>query len=228
MPDENAPQSFRGRLYAFAFLTDLTYFLGFRRSSWLKLASILLVVLAIVLRTGWLGIGLAVVVVIGVYGLYFAARRSGYVQFVALKTAKLPEPNTVLRKEQKVALRATGKFSLMERERYLVQKSAEYWHYPLRQHVIMVEEAPGRFLYQFIMAENIQVVDAGYLHLGRAGQRAIRIVYGTDWAPELVNPGAAYYVGGGFGDPKLPERTIYLTFDAEDDWQRVWQSLTGE
>ena len=162
---------------------------------------------------------------VGVWLVYWLAQRSGYVAFELLHTAVAPKPTTTLRQEEKVAVRATGLFSVLEKERYLVQKKADYWHYPLGEHAIMVEETPGRYLYQFVSAKRISHVKAGYLYLGKQRFPGLQICYRTDWAPDLLTTGINYFVGGGVPDAKLPERTIYLTFHNHEDWQRVWRTF---
>lgn len=226
-PEQPLPEksNWRGRVYGFAFYTDLTYWLGLRRSTWLRLTAVGLFVLTLVLRLPlWLIVPTAVIMV-ALFAMYFVARRSGYVAFEVLHTAVAPEPTTTLRKDEKVPVYATGLFSVMERERYLLQKKADYWHYPLGEHAIMVEEAPGRYLYQFVSASRIIHVKAGYLYLGEAHYPGLEIRYRTDWAPDLVSNSTQFYVGGGVPDDNLPKRTIYLTFQTHEDWQRVWHSF---
>ncbi len=227
MTEPNLPtkSSWRGRLYGFAFVTDLSRWLGIRRSVWFRTTAVLLFLLSLLLRLP-LAVNLLVGGgMVGAWLIYWLAQRAGYVAFEVLHTAVAPEPTTTLRQEEKVSVRATGLFSVMARERYLLQKKADYWHYPLGEHAIMVEEAPGRYLYQFISAKRISHVKAGYLYLGEQRFPGLEIKYHTDWAPELVNEGSSYYVGGGLPDENLPHRTIYLTFHSHADWQRVWQTF---
>jgi hypothetical protein len=221
--------SWRGRLYGFAFYTELTQWRGLRRSVWVRLIALLFFTLSLFLTLLfplplWLILP-PFALLLATQWLYWAARRAGYVAFTGLHTAVAPQPTTTLRKEEKIPVRATGLFSVMERERYLLQKKADYWHYPLSEHVIMVEEAPGKYLYQFVSASRIRHIKAGHLYLGQESFPALEINYHTDWAPSLLTGGINYYVGGGVPDEDLPRRTIYLTFHTTEDWQRVWHSF---
>ena len=147
------------RAYAFMFALSRRSFLGIRLVSLVRWVPILL------LLWGWLRgwprpalIGLVIFIVWVNYSLW-RAKRDNYNRFVPaasslLEAAEL-EP---LPPNQKIALQATGLFSVSGREDVLLLRPADYWRVPLGEHVIMVEEKPGKYLYQFFSARSLQNV----------------------------------------------------------------------
>ena len=67
----------------------------------------------------------------------------------------------------KVALRATGVFSVKDWEEFMLGRPADYWRVPMGDHAVMVQYSPGRFLYQFIRLGAIEAIEAGSLFHGR-------------------------------------------------------------
>lgn len=218
-------QTIIGRLYGFAFVADLTYFLGYRRSVWYRAAVSLFFLYAL------LNIHIPLMIISGLllvftFWVFWLAKRSGYVTFIAKTDVALAPPEETLVKDQRVAVRATGLFSVVNRERYLVQKSADFWRVGVGDHILMVSNGPNSYLYQFIKPQEILQMSAGTLYFGPQGELAIEVVFRTDWAPSVDTDDIAYYVGSGYGGRPLPKRTVYITCDSPDDLRLVWHSLT--
>jgi hypothetical protein len=217
----------RGRLNAFLYRTQQAGFLGFSLAGWLKNVPLLLLLLAWLLEwpTAVL-VGLLLPAVL-IRLLYVSAERSGFVTFVpdgqVLPAANVERPPDY----RKIKVHATGIFAVHEREVYLLQRPADYWRMPLGEHAVMVEERPGRFLYQFFRSDTVQRVRPGHVLFGSQPQLALAIDFISDWGPAGATPGKAYYVGG---DAELAgvKRTLYLAFAGEEERQAVWRNLVHD
>lgn len=221
----NRVQTILGRLYGFAFVADLTYFLGYRRSIWYRGITVLLFLYTVVI------VHIPLMVVSGLlmvftYWLFWLAKRSGYVTFIPKTDVALPEPPRPLAKDERIQVRATGLFSVIDRERYLVQKSADFWRVGVGDHILMVSNGPNSYLYQFIKPQEILQISAGELYFGPEGNLSIEVVFRTDWAPGVETEDIAYYVGSGYSGRPLPKRTVYITCKTQEELERVWHSLT--
>lgn len=159
--------------------------------------------------------------------LYMALSRVGYKRFVPDPAMALDDDFAAPHHEDRVPLRATGIFSVRDRENYVLDNPAHYWRVPLGQHVFMVEEQPGSFLYQIIDPENIRNVEPGHLLFGRQPQEALALSFEVSWSPELATEPSYHYHGKPEPENRPPgrERTVYLTFDHDADRYAVWKSL---
>lgn len=161
--------------------------------------------------------------------LFFVAGRLGYKRFQPDLDMALDDEFAAPRNEHRVPLRATGVFSVRDREAYVLEQPAEYWRVPLGQHVFMVQEFPGRFLYQIINPEHVEEVQPGYLLFGSRPQQALALHFHVTWGPQLAYEPTYQYVGEQEEPPPAGEaRTIYLTFDSDADLHAVWKSLLLE
>jgi hypothetical protein len=214
----------RGRLYAFLYQTQRRTFLGFSLAGWLKNLPLLLLLIAWLLEgpTPLLLLALALAFLMRL--LYAFAERAGFVTFVPDTGMSLAEKVKSPADNRQIEVCATGTFAVHEREAYLLLRPATYWRMPLGEHVIMVEEKPGRFLYQFLRAETVQRLRPGHLLFGTRPQIALAIQFLSAWGPDAATPGKAYFVGGD-GEPAAVKRTVYLTFAHEDERQAVWRNL---
>ena len=213
------------RRLAYAYLSRmyaLMYFLGRRPvlsalARWLPLLALFI---------GWLRdwppaalLGVALVAVWINYSLW-RARRDNYNRFVpharplgdAPAEPPLP-PNTQLE------VLATGLFSVSGRESRLLLRPAKYWHVPLGDHIIMAEEEPGKYLYQFFSAATLQELREGLLLYGAQPTPALAVSFLARWGPEHTRFGQVYELGHDDGPP--PKRiTVYLA-SADDDTRRL-------
>lgn len=212
------------RFLAFLYVSNFRRFLGFTVSTWLKLLPLGLTTLTLALRWPLWLVALWLLLFVLVFIVYGLASRTGYKRFVA-ETSMKPDPALAApAPNEKLALRATGIFSLNDREDYVLEHPAEYWRVPLGQHIFMVRHRPGTFLYQVIKSEFIEKVEPGYLLFGAKPKRALALTFLVTWGPQYAEY-KLYYVGTENAQPPNQRRTVYLTFTKEEDWQRMWHSL---
>jgi hypothetical protein len=209
-----------GLLYGFAYWTSSHSFI-FRWSTWVKLLafapliwvwrqnrSVPLLILALLMG------GM-------VLWLYWRAWRVGYKKFVAGETAvsHLTSVSPIL-PDQRIPHKASGIFGVADREEQVLLKPAEYWQVPLGDHTIMVQSAPGRFLYQFFNADNLQNVRTGWLVHGFNPQPVLAITFYSAWGSSQLSLRELYQAGGAENhESKL--RTIYLLFENDADGTAV-------
>jgi hypothetical protein len=215
------------RLYAFLYWSQRHRLLGLSFRTWLVLLPIILA-FAGLLRL-W-----PLPVIFGLLGLSFlmallaiVAARSGYKRFVPDGAMALDDEVEAPRNEHRIPLRATGIFSVHNREDYVLARPAEYWRVPLGQHVFMVQETPGRFLYQIINPEAVDSVQPGFLLYGREPQKALALNFLATWGPQFAYQPSYTYVGQEEEQPAVVgvARTVYLTFESDADRHTVWKSL---
>lgn len=220
---------FLSQLYAFMYWSKRHAFLGFSLGTWLRLLPFTLFLLG--LAQGWpLPLNLLLLALFFLLLLLFAlGRRAGYKRFIPESHMALDDDFAVPRPEQRVPLRATGLFSVRDREDYVVERPGAYWRVPHGQHVFMVEEGPGRYLYQIINPRHVHLVEPGYLLFGRQPQKALALRFTVTWGPQFATEPVYYYTP----EPDEPEaagetRTIFFTFDHDADRHAVWKSLLHE
>lgn len=216
--------SIRGRLNAFLYHTRQRTFLGFSLAGWLKNLPLLLLLIAWLLAYHTAVLLLALALALLVRLLYAVSERAGFVTFVPDGNMRLPEEVEPPADHRKIKVFASGVFAVHDREAYLLQRPAHYWRLPIGEHLIMVEERPGRFLYQFWRGETVQRVQPGQVLFGSRPQTGLAVDCLSAWGPDAATPGKSYYVGGESESAPV-RRTIYLTFDREDDRQAVWRNL---
>jgi hypothetical protein len=214
----------RGRVNAFLYQTQRRTFLGFSLAGWLKNLPLLLLLIAWLLEEPTPVLLLALALALMMRLLYASAERAGFVTFVPDTGLSLAEKVKPPADNRQIKVCATGTFAVHEREAYLLLRPATYWRMPLGEHVIMVEERPGRFLYQFLRAETVERLRPGRLLFGSQPQIALAIQFLSAWGPDAATPGKAYFVGGD-GEPAPVKRTVYLTFANEEERQAVWRNL---
>lgn len=211
---------FLGFVFAFAYHTNARSFLGAKMSSWCKFLSLVLPIVA--WTKDWPGsvLGATLALMGMVWMGYWWAARAGYSRFVGDGTAvmQLTQPLTPLPPYQRVHIQATGLFSVHEREDYLLLRSAEYWQVPLGDHIIMAEQSPKRYLYQFFNAKTLQEIKSGWLIFGSAPRRTLAITFALTWGPQFADEEPPSWVASQNGSkPKITSRTIYFTPHKEED-----------
>ncbi|MDT8305836.1 MAG: hypothetical protein RRC07_07865 [Anaerolineae bacterium] len=219
-----------GRLYAILYESRQRRLFGVTWRTWL-------VILPVILAVAGLGRGWPFPLIVALFALtplllllYTVARRAGYKHFVPDTEMALDDTFAAPRNEHRIALHATGIFSLHDREDYVLARPAEYWRVPLGQHVIMVQQTPGRFLYQIIDPENVERIQPGHLFYGRNRQKALALHFLASWGPQFVYEPSYRYVGDDDEPPPshtIP-RTVYLTFSSDADRHAVWKSMLLE
>ena len=177
---------------------------------WLILALLVLSGAVVVVLRGW------------------AARRS-YVVF-SPEPGLAPPAHAPLTPEDKIPLRATGRFDVQSRERLFADLPAYWRTYASREHAVLAIQHPTRFLclshsrdedagmwYAFIPPAAIARVTPGKLRYGRQVSPGLRVVYRRQ-------PPAR----DGKRPPKAVVATIYLAFEDEASRARVWADLVAD
>lgn len=176
----------------------------------------------------WLLVALLFAIVWLNYSLW-RARRDNYSRFVPgkdlLMAASRPEP---LPPNQKITLLATGPFSVTGRESQLLLSPASYWRVPLGDHIVMAEEAPGRYLYQFFDGATLQDVRSGWILNGREPLESVAVTFLARWGPEYTQFGQLHGRSPDEGEASPKRVTIYLTAEDANDQRAVWHSIVHE
>lgn len=155
-----------------------------------------------------------------------AARRANFNHF--LPTAD-PPPGSGSRPPippyERVPLHATGVFSVTGRDADVLSRPGHYWQVPLGDHIVMVEETPGKFAYQFFDARSLQSVRRGLLLIGTTPTSCLALTFLSSWGPDYTKF-QQYDDGLPSKTPPRP-RTIYLSFADAETEQTVWHHITN-
>ncbi len=207
--------AYLSRMYALMYALSRRSFLGIRLATgarWLPIIALLVgwvmdwpspVMIALLLFIVWIN-----------YSLW-RARRDNYNRFVPFSSGPPPElTEAVLPPNQRLVVRATGLFSVSGRENRLLLRPAQYWRVPLGDHIIMAEEEPGKFLYQFFDAHSLQELREGLLLFGPQPAVSLAVSFLARWGPEYTRFGQVYEAGDHDGPP-AKRVTIYLSTEDE-------------
>jgi len=157
------------------------------------------------------------------------AERTNYNRFIAGKPSPAGlTPLESLPANRKITVAATGLFSVSGREDILLLRPAEYWRVPLGDHVVMVQERPGKFLYQFFSPESLQEIRSGWLLHGPTPIETVAVTFLARWGPEYTRFGRDYYDGDDNALPPAKRITIYLSPTDVATRSLLWHSITGE
>ena len=218
--------SYIGHVYWLAYQTEQRRILGVRLSTLIRWAAFLLPLVA--LWQGWGSVALVVslVVFLLVQWTYWRARRAGYFRFVAASDQAVPEGELeVLPPYERVPLRATGTFSVKEYDKNVLLQRAEYWQVPLGEHAVMVEHAPGRYVYQFFSAATLRQIQQGWLLHGPRSQAALAISFLSNWEAQGDTDQIRFF---GDAPPAGALQTIYFSFDSTQDERAVWHNIVHD
>ena len=158
--------------------------------------------------------------------LWTVVRRAGYTRFQP-DNAPPPAAQLYLPAEQRINVRTTGVFSIVDREDRLFLRTAQIWRVALGDHAIMVAIAPKRYRYEFINRGDMEKIESGHLIFGPQPLPTLAVTFGSTWGPHYAQVQRAYYVNPDEPPPPM-RKTIYLTFEDEETRQRVWQSLADK
>ncbi len=157
------------------------------------------------------------------------AKRNNYNRFVPDETSLMETASLdPLPANHKVAIAATGLFSVSGRENNLLLHPADYWRVPLGEHVVMVEERAGKFLYQFFSPQSMQEVRSGWLLYGPRPIETVAVTFLARWGPEYTKFGQAYEDGDDSELPPAKRVTIYLSTADPDVRRSVWHSIVSD
>lgn len=204
-------------------------FLGIRLISLVRWIPIIL------LAIGWLRlwpapvlVGLLILVVWVNYSLW-RAKRDNYNRFVPDDSALADDDELqVLAANEKVNVIATGVFSVSGRDRNLLFHPATYWRVPLGEHVVMVEEQSGKYLYQFFNARSLQTLQSGWLLYGSRPVEALAVTFLARWGPEYTRFGQSQEDVAESDLPPPKRVTIYLTTPDEPLRQVIRQTIVSD
>lgn len=228
-PLRRAYYFYLGRAYTAMYAIHTRSFLGMRFITLARWIPVILLAIAWFKR--W-PLGLIVLLFLIVVWINFSlwrARRDNFNRFVPdLASSFDYEPTQPLPPNQKVALRATGLFSVSGRDSKLLLSPAFYWRVPLGEHVVMAEEQPGRYLYQFFRAETLQSVQPGWLLNGRTPINTLAVTFLGRWGPEYTRFDRLYEDGDDSNLPPPRRVTIYLSADDIDLQKTVRQAIVND
>jgi hypothetical protein len=202
-----------------AYLLELPLSLGLGVAGWLLLGWGWL--------AGWSGLllGLLALLLLSGHLLLWWARKREFTVFVA-DEVDFPAALARLPYNERVSLRVNGRFSLVNQDTFVWQRPADYWQVPLGEHVVMVAERPGRYLYQFLDEQNLLAIKPGQVFGGREIQPALAITFRPNWGPQAGPPLLSQFQFGEPEPPALgPARTVYLLFANRAERQQVWRQL---
>lgn len=228
-PLRRAYYSYLGRAYALMHAINRRSILGIRLLTFVRWLPVL------ILLYGWLRrwpngvlVALALLIVWLNFSLW-RAKRNNYNRFVpdpvSLMDAASLEP---LPANRKVSVEATGLFSVSGREDNLLLRPADYWRVPLGEHVIMVEERAGKFLYQFFSPESLQEVRSGWLLHGPNPIETVAVTFLSRWGPEYTRFGQAHEDSDDSDLPPARIVTVYLSAADAGVRRSVWHSIVSD
>lgn len=215
------------RMYRLTYRVSRETVLGVRLKTLVRWLPILLLLI------GWVANWpLPVLALLGVFILWinfslWRAKRDNYLRFVPDRDPIMgTEALRTLPPNQKVSVVASGLFCVSDRENRILHRPANYWYVPLGEHIVMAEEAPGKYLYQFFNPSSLQEVSQGWLLHGSHPMRALAIRFLSHWGPDYAQYGQLYESGNS-DQPSSKPVTIYLA--AEDTpCDLIWQTIVNE
>jgi len=173
----------------------------------------------------WLFLTLLILGGLGLLLLREWALRRLYVEFEPQPQLAAP-PGRALMPEDKIPLRATGRFEVNGRTRVFADLNAYWRTYASREHVLLAIQHFTHFLlgsssgedvgmwYIFIRPEAVEGIVPGNLRYGARSDPALRVAY-------RYQPPA----NEGKRAPKPGGATAYLVFDDEAAREQVWADL---
>ena len=227
-PVHRLTYAYLSRMYALTYALSRRSLLGIRLATWLRWLPI------VVLLIGWLMdwpsplmIALLLFIVWTNYSLW-RARRDNYNRFVPATSALAPlSGQPALPPNQRLAVLATGLFSVSGRENRLLLRPAHYWRVPLGDHVIMAEEEPGKYLYQFFDAQSLQELREGLLLFGSQPTATLAVSFLARWGPEYTRFGQVYETGPHEG-PAAKRVTVYLSAEDETTRRLIREAIVSD
>ena len=221
--------NYLSRAYAMMHALNYRTFLGLRLSSLARWLPVLL------LAVGWLRmwpapllIALLFLVVWVNYSLW-RAQRDNYNRFVPDDESHADDAKwEVLGVNEKVNVTATGLFSVSGRDKSLLLHPATYWRVPLGEHVVMVEEQSGKYLYQFFNAHSLQALQSGWLLYGSRPVESLAVTFLARWGPEYTRFGQLPEDVAESDLPPPKRVTIYLSTSDEPLRQLIRQTIVSD
>lgn len=220
--------AYLGRALAATYYSQRRQILWISIRSWIKWIAFLLFAGALIFRMGQTAVLGALFIFLWVQFSYWRAEKMGYNKFVTDNQTQSPQEIEIIPSEEKTLFRASGTFAVSSRESTLFMHPAEYWRAPLGDHIVMVYETKTQYLYQFFTKDTLHKIEKGWIIFGKEPLQTLALTIVDAWGPTHENNAIRYYVGGGqVSNDKQKSKTIYFTFESEDDLRRVWGSIVG-
>lgn len=215
--------AYLGRIYALLYALNRRKILGMRLATVVRWSSLLLLLVGLLMDWPAPVMVFLLVVAVWIYYSFWRAKRENYNRFVPTPSPAAPDNplGQSLPPNQKLPVRATGLFSVSGRDAALLLRPASYWRVPLGDHVVMAEEAPGKFLYQFFNAESLQGIRPGLLLFGPRPAETLAVTFLARWGPEYTRFGQDHESERG-ALPPAKRVTIYLSI-ADDEVRQLLQ-----
>lgn len=228
-PLHRAYYTYLSRAYGAVYSLHRRTFIGIRLATLVRWMPIILLLVGWLRRWPmWLMVGLVAGTIWLFYSLW-QAKRDNFKRFVPDKQKNLLGDTLVpLPPNQRVSVQATGLFSVSGRETNLLLRPADYWRFPLGEHVVMAEERPGKFLYQFFGANNLQMVQYGWLLSGPQPLETLAITFLARWGPEYTQFGQSHENGNQSNGPPPKRLTIFLSAVEPETLQAVWHTVVDD
>jgi len=208
----------RAILFRLAYQLQSHRWNGWRLSSWLSFALVLLAGLASldVVRGGRATVYGAAAVFLILWGVIIWASRNRYVLFRAEDNRAKPGLAAPLTPADRIEVRATGSFEVEGKKSQFSDLQAYFRTFATREHAVMAIVPPSRFLFLgsrpreeigmwYIFIHDRQIIDMapGKLRFGLRERPALRVVYREEAGAKIA----------------------YLSFDDHSHRQRVWAGL---
>lgn len=170
---------------------------------------------------GWLIALAASALLIGHLAVSIWAGRNAYVEFVTdgSLASFLPGDQAKLHPQDKIEVRATGRFEVEGRSQFFAELQAYFRTFATREHAIMALVPRSRFLrvgqwpehelgmwYIFFLPQQVISLEPGFLSFYGASRPALRVTYRAQKGLERV----------------------YLSFASEEDRRRVWVDIAHD
>ena len=220
--------AYLGRALAATYYSQRRKILWIAISSWIKWIAFLAFAATLIFRMGQTAVLVTFFIFLWIQFSYWRAGKMGYNKFVADKQTQLPQDIEFIPAEEKTLFRASGTFAVSSRESTLFMHPAEYWRAPLGDHIVMAYETKTQYLYQFFTSDTLRNVEKGWIIFGKEPLQTLALTIVDLWGPAHENNAINYYVGGGQNtNNKQNSKTIYFTFEGEEELVRVWATIVG-
>lgn len=228
-PLRRAYYGYLGRAYALTYAINQRIFLGVRLVTLVRWLPIFILIYGWIRRWPIEILVTFLLLIIWINYSLWRAKRDNYSRFIS-DDSSLMDSNKLnpLPHNQKIPVEATGLFSVSGRENTLLLRPAEYWSVPLGEHVVMVEEQPGKYLYQFFSAQSLQEIRSGWLLFGPHPIKTLAVTFLARWGPEYTKFGQVYEDGDDRNSPPPKRVTIYISTTEAEIRRSIWHSIVSD
>ena len=207
-------------IYHIAYKCRQHYIAGWSVTRWLVIIAFLLPPFLYVIMEAW---GLISAIVASLFSLsllsvLWLAKHNKYLVFLPYDFQEIPPPLKSLQPMKKIAVHASGHFSVQNKNRYFVKEQAYYQKFETGGQVVMVFIRSSRFAwisqsdyfehgwwYTFFSPNNIIALESTKLMINGVACPTLKFVYQPDGVEE--------------------HEILYLSFDEDEDYRCVWADL---